>query len=106
MSETYKVLAQGEVPTDSTAIYTCATANGAIVKHIKFVNQTAGALTITVWVNGNTDPYLWLPATTEIPANGSAEWEGSLAIANTNTIKADAPSANDISYIISGVELA
>ena len=80
MPEAYKKLAQGELPVAAGALYTVPASTEAIIKHIKFVNQTAGALTITLWIDGAADADLWLSPTTEIPANGSAEWEGSLAL--------------------------
>ncbi len=104
--EAYKKLAQGELPVAAGALYTIPADTEVIIKHIKFVNQTAGALTITLWIDGVTDADLWMPATTEIPANGSIEFEGSLALAAAAVINgATAGGANDISYVISGVEI-
>lgn len=105
MAEAYKILAQGEVGTASGALYTVPGATEAIIKHIRFVNQTGAAITITIWIDGTTDPFLWLPPTTSIPANGSLEFEGSLALAAASVINGDTATANTITFIISGVEI-
>lgn len=107
MAEAYKILAQGELPIAAGVLYTVPGATKAVIKHIKLVNQTAGALTVTMWINGNADDKLWLPGTTEIPANGSIEWEGSLSLEAAVTIQgATAGGANDITYLISGLEIS
>lgn len=106
MAEAYKKLAQGELPVAAGALYTVPGATEAIIKHIKLINQTAGALTITLWIDGTTDPFLWMPSTTEIPANGSIEFEGSLSLEAAAVINgATAGGANDVTYIISGLEI-
>lgn len=106
MPEAYAVLAQGELPVAAGILYTVPALTETIVKHIMIVNQTAGALTITMWIDGNTDAELWVSPTFEIPANGAAEWSGSLSLETTVTIRgATAGGANDITYIISGVEI-
>ncbi len=106
MSEAYKVLAQGELPVAAGALYTVPASTEAIIKHMKFVNQTGAELTITLWINGTTDADLWMPATTSIPANGSIEFEGSLSLDAAAVLNgATAGGANDITYIISGVEI-
>ncbi|KKK61421.1 hypothetical protein LCGC14_3014510, partial [marine sediment metagenome] len=103
MAEAYKILGQGELPAAAAALYTVPGATEAIIKHIKLINQTAGALTITLWIDGTTDPFLWMPSTTEIPANGSIEFSGSLSLEAAAVINgATAGGANDITYIISG----
>lgn len=107
MAEAYKILAQGELPVAAGILYTVPGATEAVIKHIMLVNQTAGALTVTMWIDGNTDAELWLPSTTEIPANGKVEWEGSLALEAAVTVRgATAGGANDITYIISGLEIS
>ena len=106
MPEAYKVLAQDELPVAAAAIYTVPADTEAIVKSIVLVNQTAGPLTVTLWVNGNAPENLWLSGTTVIPANGTAEWTGSLSLAAAETIEGlTAGGANDITYTISGVEI-
>ena len=107
MAEAYKILAQGELPVAVGVLYTVPGATEAIVKHIRLVNQTAGILTVTMWIDGNTDAELWVPSTTEIPANGSMEWDGSMSLEAAVTIRgATAGGANDITYLITGLEIS
>ena len=106
MAEAYKILGQGELPAAAGVLYTVPGATEAIVKLITLVNQTAGALTVTMWIDGAADANLWVPPTFEIPANGSAEWSGSLALEAAITIRgATAGGANDITYLITGLEI-
>ena len=105
MAETYKILAQGEIGTVSGALYTVPGATSAIIKSIVIINQTAAAITVTLWINGTTDPFLWLPSTTSIPANGMIEWEGSLALAAAEVINGDTATGNTLTFTISGVEI-
>ena len=107
MAEAYKILAQGELPVAAGILYTVPGATEAIVKQVTLVNQTAGALTVTMWIDGNTDAELWVSPTFEIPANGSAEWSGSMALEAAITIRgATAGGANDITYLITGLEIS
>lgn len=106
MPEAYKKLAQGELPVAAGALYTVPASTEAIIKHMRFVNQTASAVTITLWIDGTTDPFLWLPSTVSIPANGFVDFDGSLPLAAAGVINgATAAGANDVTFSIFGVEI-
>ena len=53
-TETYKTLAQGQLPAAAGAIYT-ASGVVALVKEILLHNATAGSITITLFINGTAD---------------------------------------------------
>ena len=105
MAEAYKILAQGEVGTASGALYTVPASTEAIIKHIVFINQTGAAITIALWIDGVTDPFLWLPPTVSIPANGFIEWAGTLALEAAAVINGDTATVNTITFFISGLEI-
>lgn len=56
-TETYKVLAQGQLPEVAAAIYTAPTSNVAFVKEILLHNPTAGSVTFKLYVNGTADDH-------------------------------------------------
>ena len=106
MAEAYKILGQGEIGTSSGALYTVPSLTEAVIKHMIFINQTGAAITITLWIDGTTDPFLWLPSGTSIPANGSLEFDGTLALAAASVINGDTLTGNTITFTISGLEIS
>jgi hypothetical protein len=50
--ETYKILAQGQLPAVVGVLYTAPASNVAFVKEILLHNPTAGSITFTLYVNG------------------------------------------------------
>jgi hypothetical protein len=76
-TDAFRVLYQGTMPTSVAAIYT-ATSVQAIVKAISLQNVTAGAVTVSLYVNGTAGTNQIWGAT--IPANGSASYDGSWSV--------------------------
>lgn len=69
VSDAFKVLAQGQLPAAAAAIYTVPASTVSLVSQIYLANTTAGALTVTLYING-------VAASNQIvrlsvPANGS-----------------------------------
>ena len=114
MAETYKKLAglaaATASPTTSTGVvYTVPASTSTIVKSIRLVNtSTTTATTIQLWhaANASGTPaaaQVILPAIS-IDAGGFAEFDGTLTMATTETIYAQAGLAT-ITVTVYGVEL-
>jgi hypothetical protein len=104
MADSYKTLYQGQLTTSAAAVYT-ATGVQAIVKGMRWRNTDgSNAIIVTIYKNGTTTAFEWLKFT--IPAGGSAEWDGTEALDNGETIGAKAGSGALINMIVSGDEIS
>src|ERR1051325_799116 len=68
LTETYHVLAQGELPDTVGTLYTAPALNEAFIKTILMANTTAGPISVTLYVNGTTAANQI--GSVAIPANG------------------------------------
>ena len=101
MAPTYDILGQGQVGATATTLYT-GPATAAIVRHIKLINVHAtNNYSIKVWLNGNTDPFIWHPQVTLAPGE-SIEFNGTVALGSGDTIQAIAGAASVINYLVTG----
>lgn len=103
MSDAYKTLYQGQVPNTLTTLATVPSLKSWIIKCMKVANSTAGAVTLKLYKNGATAAYLGDQLT--IPANGSAQWDGTDALAAAEYIAGIAGSASALTLTISGDEV-
>jgi hypothetical protein len=100
---TYKKLAQGVMPDSVDTIYT-ATLNGpTIIKAMRFVNTTAGIVTIQLWQDGVTDSELILPAV-DVQANGWVTIDDLIIVDVNGTIEAECNTLSAITYTLYGLE--
>lgn len=104
MADTYKVLYQGQLSTASGTVYTVPSGAQAIVKSMRIVNTSASAATIKLWQGGSADSNVILPATS-IDAGGFAEFEGTLTMAASTTLVAQAGAATAITLTVYGLEI-
>lgn len=105
MPDTYKVLYQGQPSTASGVVYTVPSGAQAIVKTMRIVNtSTTTATTIKLWQGGSADSNVILPATS-IDAGGFAEFEGTVTMAASTTLTAQAGAATTITLTIYGLEI-
>lgn len=104
MTDTFHVLAQGQLPASIGTLYTVPAATTAIVKSMSLVNPTGGAVTASLTVNGTGNANQILPAAT-ILAGGWADFEGTLTLAAGNTISGVGGSAASVTYTIYGDEI-
>lgn len=72
-TDSFKVLAQGQLPTSAAALYTVPASTQTIVKAMQFFNTTAAVVNFTAYVNGAVAANSI--GTINIPANGTAIWE-------------------------------
>jgi len=105
MADAYKTLyGPAQLPSTVATLATVGGGKSWIVKHMSFKNTTAGAVTVTLYRNGSTDPYAWM--TFPIPANGFAEWDGTMAMAATETIAGFASAATSVTMMVDGDEVS
>lgn len=104
MTDTFHVLAQGQLPASAGTLYTVPAATSAIVKSIALVNTSAGSVTASLTVNGTGAANQILPPAT-ILAGGWADYEGTITLAATNTISGVAGAGTSITYTIYGDEI-
>jgi hypothetical protein len=105
MADTFKVLYQGQPGTTAAQVYSPGSLKSAVIKHMGFVNTTGTDRTLTIYVNGSAGTNLWKPAMT-IVADGSGEWDGTLALGATDAIQMKASAATAITVTIEGDEIS
>lgn len=105
MPDTYKVLYQGQLSTASGVIYTVPSGTQAIVKTMRIVNTSASSATIKLWQGGSADSNVILPSTS-IDAGGFAEFEGTITMAASTTLVAQAGAATSITLTVYGLEVS
>jgi len=104
MAETYKKLAQGQLPATVGTLYTVPASTTAIVKYITLTNNTAGAQTAQLFHDGTAAAQSILPAIS-IAAGGWAEFEGTIIMEAADTLSGDSDAATSITYTVYGLEL-
>lgn len=104
MADTYKVLYQGQLSTASGTVYTVPSGAQTIVKSMRIVNTSASSTTVKLWQGGSADSNVILPATT-VDAGGFAEFEGTLTMAASTTLAAQAGANTAITVTIYGLEI-
>lgn len=102
MSDSFSLLSQTQPGITTTTVYTSPAATQTIIKHIKAVNTTALAVTLTLYQSGSAATNLILPAAS-IPASGWAEFDGNILMAAGDTLQAKAGSATAITLSIYGL---
>lgn len=109
MTDTYKTLYQGYLPTTAGALYTVPngpTALGAIVKHMTVVNVTGAAATFQLFRNGTAASNAITPSSMTVPANGLMEWDGTDAYLSADSIQGIASASNTLLITIDGDQVS
>lgn len=105
MADAYKTLYRGQLPSSVTTLYTAPSA--VIIKHISIVNNDASARTFALYRNGTTAAFIFSPSTAvSIPAGGSIEWDGTMALESGGTIAGIASAATQLTMIMDGDEVS
>ena len=105
MADVYKTLYRAQLPDSVATLYT-ATGVAAIIKHISVVNNDTVDLTFSLYRNGTTAAYVFSPSTAvSVPAGGSVEWDGTMALEASGTIAGVASVASKLTCIIDGDEV-
>lgn len=106
MADAYKTLFRGQLASSVATIYTVPGATAAIIKHISVVNNDSVARTFALYRNGTTAAFIFSPSTAaSIPAGGSVEWDGTMALESGGTIAGVGSVASQLTCIIDGDEV-
>ena len=105
MAETAsRVYGPAQPGTGNATLYTVPGGTTAVIRNIHICNTTGTAATVSLAVNGSaaTAANLFIAAQ-NIPANGSYDWSGFLALATAETIQGLQGTLNACTVTISGV---
>ena len=111
MAETYKKLGQALVTAANTAttMYTTPANTSTIVKHMRFTSVDASnTCHIKLYhldSGGTAGTGNQILAETTILANGWAEFDGTIIMEAADFLQINAQNANDINYVVYGMEL-
>jgi len=102
---TRKKLAQAQAAASATAIYTVPASTRAEIPHIRVVNPTASARTVSLWHDGSADVNMILPPVT-LDAGHWAEFDGLIYMEAGDTLVADSDAATAVTITVYGKEFA
>ena len=75
------------IPEGDSIVFTGTRGHIYTIKHIVVANNTSGAISIALGINGLDNQHIILPSSS-IDAGGWAEYDGLLVLANTDTFQA------------------
>jgi len=102
---TYKSLADGQLGTSKTTLYTCPASTSAIVSKIHLVNTSGSEIEINIYfkASGGTSRRI-CPKDMILKAGYMAVLDDEVVMEAADIIEGDAETANVIDYVISGVQ--
>jgi hypothetical protein len=101
VTDLYKLLYQGQLAATVTTLATMS-AEAWIIKHIAIVNNDTVARTFALYRQGTAAANIITPPAMVIPAGGMAEYDGTMTIGDTETIRGIASAATMLTISISG----
>jgi len=108
MANTYKVLAQSNpAATTNTALYTCASASGAVISTIAVCNQAATSATFRIAIRplgATLAAAHYIAYDSTVTANNSTMITIGITVANTDVITIYASTAT-LSFSVFGTEI-
>jgi hypothetical protein len=105
MADTYKLLYQGQLGASVATLATVGTAKMWIIKNICVVNNDTSARTFGLYRQGTAAANVITPPNISVPAGGMAEWDGTMALNDSETIRGGASVATQLTITISGDEI-
>jgi hypothetical protein len=92
-------------PTISGGVNAVATATYLIIRHIRIVNKTAGAVTISSWIGATGGSaagteFAWQG--TSVPANSFLDWYGALRMDVADFMTMEASASTSLSFEAEG----
>ena len=102
--EVFKTLAQAQLATSVTAIYTAPASTAGIVRRVVIVNNDTVDRTFRLYKNGTGAANAITPTLT-IDAGGFAEWDGAMAFAATESLRAIGSVSSQLTITVDGVEV-
>jgi|SRR5579872_470859 len=110
MADTYKVLFQGQLGTGAAGtIYTPGVGKMGIIKNMMIKNVGANTETVTFFLNGTSTAAQFGENLILSPTGSdgsSAEWDGTLALANGDILRANSTDATAVTLLVTGDEIS
>lgn len=106
MADLYKLLYQGQLPSSVGTLATVGTGKMWIVKHITVINNDSAARTFALYRQGTAAANIITPPAMAIAAGGMAEWDGTMALNDAETIRGLASVATMVTISIDGDEVS
>lgn len=104
-TDDYKLLYQGQLGNTVSTLATVASGKAWIIKHISAVNNDSSARTFALYRQGTAASNIITPPAMAIPAGGMAEWDGTMALAATETLRGGASVATQVTLTVCGDEV-
>ena len=106
MADTLKRLAgPSQLASSSTTVYTVPAATTTVLRNIRVVNTTAGAVTFTMSIGADAAGTRIYNAYS-VAANDLYDWSGCIVLGAAETLRAYASAATSLTLTVSGVESA
>src|ERR1051326_4049324 len=111
MADTYKILYRNDLPNTAApaALYSPGTGKMGIIKNIRLTNHGANTETVKFFINGTNANNQIDDGMTLAPSGSdgsSMEWDGTMALANTDAIYANTTDSTAVACVISGDEVS
>ena len=105
MAKAIKSLADGQLGTTKTTLYTAPTSKQAVVSRITLVNTSSGTVNVNLYfkASGGTSRRI-IPKDMEMAGRYLAVMDDELTLEAADIIEGDANVGSVIDYVISGVE--
>jgi hypothetical protein len=104
-TDDYKLLYQGQLPSSTGTLATVASGKAWIIKHMAVVNTDSAARTFTLFRQGTGDANMITPPAMAVPAGGMAEYDGTMALGASETLRGVASVATELTITVSGDEV-
>lgn len=103
MANTFsRIVGPANIANGTSTLFTGTAAHVYVIRNIRIVNNTGGAITVKLGIGGVTDAVLIMPAVS-IPAGAIYEDDGMIVLSGTETLQANA-SATGATFTASGVD--
>lgn len=97
-----RIVGPVNVANSTSTIFTGTAAHTYTIKHISLVNNTTGAISISLGINGTANANLVMP-TIPIGAGEYAEFDGMVVLSGTDTLQATT-TATGLTITVSGLD--
>lgn len=104
-TDAYKLLHQSQLGSSVSTLATVGSGKGWIIKSIQVVNNDSAARTFALYRQGTAASNIITPPNISIPAGGMAEWDGTMALNDGETLRGGASVATQLTITVSGDEV-
>ncbi len=104
-TDDYKLLYQGQLASSVATLATVGSGKAWLIKSMQVVNNDTSARTFQLLRQGTAASNIITPPAMSVPAGGMAEWDGTMALAATETLRGFASVATMVTLTVSGDEV-